>query len=100
FTPYIGGGLGFAVNQLTRNVSLADTAVGSFTAGNRSTQVQFAGAAMVGFTYDFSSFVSLDVNYRFLHIGGPNVDLNIANSATSIDIGAINEHQIRAGLRF
>jgi opacity protein-like surface antigen len=61
WTPYVGGGLGFAVNQLTRN--LDSTAPGAtINAGNRTTDIQFAAAAMAGVSYDFSSFFAIDVN--------------------------------------
>jgi opacity protein-like surface antigen len=101
-TPYIGGGVGFAVNQLTRNVALGDSAFVPSTVfqGDRSTQIQFAAAAMLGLNYEISSFTSLDVNYRFLAFGGPSVDLLINNSPSSLSIGGIYEHQIRVGLRF
>ena len=69
------------------------------SAGNRTTDVQFAGAAMVGVTYDISTLWALDVNYRFLHIGGSEVSLK-PDVASSVAIGDLNEHQIRAGLRF
>ena len=90
WTPYLGVGVGFAVNQLTRNLDYSDT-VGpaNVTAGNRTTDVQFAAAAMAGVSYDFSTFFAIDVNYRFLHIGGsevslqPDVALDGCASATS-----------------
>jgi len=98
WTPYIGGGLGFAVNQVTRNVDFSDAA-GTISAGNRSTDVQFAAAAMVGVSYDFSSFFAIDVNYRYLYVGGSGVSLAPTYPSTT-EIGSLNEHQIRAGLRF
>ncbi len=100
FTPYLGGGVGFAVNQLTRDSNASDTLAGTTSFGGRSTQVQFAAAAMAGLTYEMSSVVALDVNYRFLYVGGPDVDLTINNVPTGMAIGSLNEHQIRAGLRF
>ncbi len=100
WSPYLGAGVGFAVNQVTRNLNysdgVTDTAV---IAGNRTTDVQFAGAAMVGVTYDISTLWALDVNYRFLHIGGSEVSLK-PDAPSSVAIGDLNEHQIRAGLRF
>ncbi len=100
WTPYLGGGLGFTVNQVTRNLDVTSTPGGTnVTAGNRSTDVQFAGAAMAGVTYDVSSFFAIDVNYRFLHIGGSGVGL-APDVASTTEIGSLNEHQIRAGLRF
>ena len=100
WTPYLGGGVGFAVNQVTRNLDYSDCVTDdSVTAGNRTTDVQFAGAAMVGVTYDISTFFAIDVNYRFLHIGGSEVSLK-PDVASSVAIGDLNEHQIRAGFRF
>jgi opacity protein-like surface antigen len=100
FTPYLGGGLGFAVNQLTRNSNSIFSPDQSFntSASGRTTKVVFAAAAMAGLTYDFNSFVALDVNYRYLFIGGSDVGPTGANSTVSI--GDLNESQIRAGLRF
>lgn len=100
WTPYLGGGLGFAVNQLTQ--SYTDTAnYYGVTASQRSTDVQFAAAAMAGVTYDVSSFWAIDVNYRFLHIGGSEVTLSeIGLPPSTVSIGDLNEHQIRAGVRF
>jgi opacity protein-like surface antigen len=101
WTPYFGGGVGFAVNQLTRNLDFTSvtTPAANVDVGNRTTDVQFAAAAMVGTSYEFSSFFAIDVNYRYLYIGGSEVGLKPeVNSTTSI--GSFNEHQIRAGLRF
>jgi opacity protein-like surface antigen len=101
FTPYIGAGLGFAVNQITRSFTFVDTGPDvDVSVSDRSTQVQFAGAAMAGLTYDINSFVALDVNYRYLFIGGPSLDLTIFNVGSRLEIGGISEQQIRAGLRF
>ncbi len=63
-----------------------------------STDIQFAAAGMAGLTYEFSSLVALDVNYRFLYFGG--TDASPTNANSTVSIGSINEHQIRAGLRF
>ena len=100
WTPYLGGGVGFAVNQVTRNIDYSDTVTDvTVSAGDRTTDVQFAAAAMAGVSYDFSTFFAIDVNYRFLHIGGSEVSLK-PDVASSVEIGDLNEHQIRAGFRF
>ena len=86
WTPYLGGGVGFAVNQVTRNVDYTNTVTDeTVSAGNRTTDVQFAAAAMAGVSYDFSSFFAIDVNYRFLHIGGSEVSLKPDVSFVSRD---------------
>jgi len=100
FTPYIGGGLGFAANQLTRNSASIDSGpTGNVSVGGRRTHVGFAAAAMAGLTYDINSFVAMDVNYRFLYIDGSNVDLLINGANSDVEIGGLYEHQIRVGLR-
>jgi opacity protein-like surface antigen len=101
FTPYLGGGAGFAVNQLTRSSNSADTGpTGNFNVSDRTTRINFAGAAMAGLTYDINSIVSLDVGYRFLYIGGTDIDLVVNGVNSDVAVGGISEHQIRAGLRF
>ena len=55
---------------------------------------------MAGLTYDINTFVSLDVGYRFLYIGGSDVDTLVYGNSSKIEIGSVNEHQVRAGLRF
>lgn len=100
WTPYLGAGLGFAVNQLTQSYT-ESAAYRGVTASQRSTDTAFAAAAMAGVSYDFSSFFAVDVNYRFLHIGGGQVALSEIGLPTStVEIGDLNEHQIRAGFRF
>lgn len=101
FTPYVGGGLGFAVNQLTRSDVYTDTAfLGELSASDRTTRVKVAGAAMAGITYDINSCISLDVGYRYLYIGGTDVDLRINGTDTDVTVGGISEQQVRAGFRF
>ena len=59
-------------------------AASNVSAGGRSTHIEFAGAAMAGLTYDINTFVSLDVGYRYLYIGGTDVDLcSTASTRTS-----------------
>lgn len=101
FTPYLGGGVGFAVNQLTQEISAVDTgAAGNASASSRSTHIGFAGAAMAGVTWEINSFFALDINYRYLHIAGSDVNTPIYSDSSTISIGDLNEQQIRAGFRF
>ncbi len=101
FSPYVGGGLGFAVNQLTRSDSSTDGgATGGLEVSDRTTRVNFAGAAMAGVTYDINSIVSLDVGYRYLFIGGTDVALRIHQVDSDLTVGNISEQQVRAGFRF
>lgn len=99
WTPYLGAGVGFAVNQLTRSADWSD-ATGTFSNSTRTTQVKFAGAAMAGVSYDFSSFFAIDVNYRYMYIGGTDISMGIDGFPSTVGVGSLNEHQIRAGFRF
>lgn len=112
FTPYVGGGVGFAYNELKRNSETTDSDCGAdptcaapalvSSSGGSETEhdISFAAAATAGVSYAFNPTVVLDVNYRYLYIGGSDVNLNINGVSTLVEIGDINEHQVRAGLRF
>lgn len=109
--PYLGAGIGFSVNRLNRNHTSTDSSCGGVspcvpaggittTANESNYNISLAAAAMVGFTYNWSSYTAIDVNYRYMYIGGSDADLRINGVNTSVEIGDINEHQIRVGLRF
>jgi opacity protein-like surface antigen len=102
FTPYIGAGLGFALNILDRwhETTIDSCATCTEVTGSmKSTTVALAAAAMLGFTYDFGGSVLLDVNYRFLHVGGADAGLDLFGSSSKLSIDDMNDHQLRAGVR-
>lgn len=106
--PYIGAGVGFALNILSRE-SIVSEAIcnpcgGTYawyedTAGKKTTVTSFAAAAMVGFTYDIHDSMKLDVGYRYLHVGGSDIGLNVFGGSSAVKIDSQNDHQIRAGIR-
>ncbi len=110
--PYLGAGIGFSVNRLHRNHTSTDVICisvspcvpapgGVTTTANESNyNISLAAAAMVGLTYDWSSYTAIDLNYRYMYIGGSDANLRINGVNTSVKIGDINEHQVRVGLRF
>lgn len=118
FTPYVGAGVGFAVNQLKRNFSnvqaICDAgalapgqdcfdagAAGAPVAGDETANtVTFAAAAMAGFSYAISPVTMFDMNYRYLYMGGSDASLSVNGTRSTFSTGDIHEHQIRAGLRF
>lgn len=112
FAPYIGAGIGFALTSLDRNHQTVEQtcnappcaagtydAVGSYTADNKSNVISLAAAAMVGFTYDIGNSMLLDLNYRYLHVGGSDSSLNVFNSHSTLNVDSTNDHQLRAGVR-
>lgn len=108
FNPYVGGGIGFALNIMDRHHETAEqicNACGGFPTNfqhvgdNKSTNVSLAAAAMVGFTYDLGRSMLLDVGYRYLYIGSSDSTVNVFNTSSKLEFDAQNEHQIRAGVR-
>ncbi|PCJ86596.1 MAG: hypothetical protein COA52_14960 [Hyphomicrobiales bacterium] len=99
FTPYIGGGLGFAYVDVRRHYShnFDNTSNGFAAEGNWN----FAAAAMVGLTYDVTENFKLDANYRYLWVG----DVESGDEDASALVGKITYedldfHQIRVGGRY
>lgn len=121
FTPYIGAGLGFVWNEITRKIDgtigfcnnqsgpPSDCATGTYSSSafsyrDKGEKVSLAAAAMVGVSYDVSDMTAIDVGYRFLYMQGVDVtnDFTIGSETarSTLSIGDQYSHQIRAGLRF
>lgn len=121
FTPYIGGGLGFAWNELKRvhntiensrtcNAHPCGTRFGRRDVAHnhdKTHDMSFAAALMAGVGYRMSDSMLLDLNYRYLFIDSTDHGFGIPGSPgrtfggdTKVSIGETHEHQIRAGIRF
>ncbi len=106
FTPYVGGGVGFAVARLKRENTLVETTTGpdstvvSQQTDDAPVDYAFAAAATAGVSYAFSNIVELDVAYRYLFIDSMDVDLVVNGHNSGLTVDATNDHQVRAGLRF
>jgi opacity protein-like surface antigen len=107
-TPYIGAGVGFAVNKLQRNFANQEyicaglNCLGPWSslARDSSYDVTFAAAISAGLSYSISPVTMLDVGYRYLYIGSSDIDLTINGVKSNFSTGDTHEHQIRAGLRW
>lgn len=115
FTPYVGAGVGFAVNQLKRSFyneeyTCPDTGETCYDpsgdpsrdeeASTTTNTVTFAAAAMAGFSYAISPATMFDMNYRYLYMGGSDASIWVNGTRSTFATGDIHEHQLRAGLRF
>ncbi len=114
FTPYVGAGAGVMWNVITRkhesDVSTCDTttvpscatqvAVSSTVVDKALDRATLAGALMAGVSYDISDITTIDVGYRYLHLGGTEISMDINGDHSHVKIGDQNVHQVRAGLRF
>jgi opacity protein-like surface antigen len=118
FTPYIGAGAGIAWNVISRRHQNDVTTCDNTSTPACSTQVAysstdvyhnvdkatFAGAVMAGVSYDLSDMTTLDFGYRYMHIAGTEVSVDIPDTKGNVDhsrlkIGDQNVHQLRAGVR-
>lgn len=118
FTPYIGAGVGFVWNEISRTQSIRSQtcdnevlvggcADGTFgapsataTATTKGDTVSFAAAAMAGLSYDLTDVTTIDIGYRYLFLGSSSASMTIGGAESTLDIGDQHVHQVRAGVRF
>jgi len=116
FQPYIGAGLGFSVNQISRthttNFATCNPAIPTSNCvdpppvdshnGRTGKQYSYSLAANLtaGVTYRLSDRTALDFNYRYLYVGGSDSSMAIGGYNSVVDIDDQHEHYIRAGLRW
>ncbi|KAB2911635.1 MAG: hypothetical protein F9K29_22070 [Hyphomicrobiaceae bacterium] len=108
FSPYIGAGIGFVYNDLTRTYT--DTALANggptaqtVTGSSQSSNVALAGALMAGATFAWNHQYALDVGYRALYLGGIDTTTPLspttASPSSNATLGGQWEHQVRIGVR-
>ena len=109
WTPYVGGGLGFATTTITRRSAAREVAhvdgqgtmrLYNDAASSEESEHSLAAMATVGASYKLSDITELDLNYRYMYIGGVNTELDISDNVSKIEIDDTHDHQLRAGLRF
>lgn len=110
FTPYVGAGLGFIINEVNRRSFTTETitdaltgaVVGTRGAAGNDTEHSVSLAAMLtaGLSYTLWTSTILDLNYRYMYLGGSNVGITVNGNRSQLDIGDLHEHQIRAGIRW
>jgi opacity protein-like surface antigen len=92
FTPFIGGGIGFA--QVDFNNLNLPAAPGTVTFNDSDTT--FAWNLTAGLAYDISRNVTFDVAYRFVQFS----DVNITNTTGTVNTSDdLSNHQVTAGVR-
>ena len=93
FTPFIGGGVGFA-NVSFDNVN--NPPAGTLADGVNDENTAFAWNLTAGLSYDISRNVSFDVAYRFVQF----TDVEFADiGGVGITSDDIDNHQVTAGVR-
>lgn len=112
FTPYIGMGIGFAINTTTKG-SVPNDPCACFTdvtiAGE--THGSIAGALMTGFSYNIRDRFHIDAGYRALFLGeahtglisGTTVAAGVPGPAANDGNPSLKDllaHEFRVGLRY
>lgn len=111
FTPYIGMGLGFAMNKTTNGTVVDPCAVPCYTDGRIAgdSHRHVAGALMSGFSYNVRDRLHFDAGYRFMYLGEARTGLITgtpvvppAAPVTDPDprVTDIFAHEFRVGLRW
>jgi opacity protein-like surface antigen len=110
WTPYVGAGLGVAMTNMSRTAWTRETAhdrtndvtreLVRKSADSSEREHSLAAMATIGTTYKLSDITDLDLNYRYLYVGGVNSELKLNGHSSTIEIDDSHDHQLRAGLRF
>lgn len=94
FTPYIGGGVGAAYNQ----ISDVNFPVGAADGSNWD----FAYHVTVGMSYDITQALKFDLAYRYVNMGDAmsSTDFSAGTNLGPITVHDISAHEVKAGLRY
>ncbi|MEP3629370.1 MAG: outer membrane beta-barrel protein [Hyphomicrobiales bacterium] len=116
FTPYIGGGVGFAYvnygsytsanNPTTNNTGLTSAQVSPTNPSNVENQlfsgendIRFAWNLQAGASYEIANNLALDGSYRYTRVANGDVS-NIANVGFVEETRDLVGHEFRLGLRY
>ncbi|MCC3243725.1 outer membrane beta-barrel protein [Methylocystis sp. WRRC1] len=103
-TPYVGGGIGFAVNWLQNVNDFSAQPAGGFGYASDTNRTNFAWAVMAGLAYNVTPNLKLEVGYRYLDMGTINTNPIYCQGVAvcprerqSFDLAS---HDIRLGFRY
>lgn len=104
FSPYIGGGIGFVYNDISRSYLATETVTGPttrfITGSGQDQHVGLAGALMAGVSFSTDHRFVWDLSYRALYMDGGSVTTTLSNGNVSkATVDSQWEHQVRIGLR-
>jgi opacity protein-like surface antigen len=88
------------VTPVATEICNAPVAHRTTTGAEKTHSVTLAWALMAGASYQLSERTLLDLNYRYLSVGGVTSTTDASGGASKISVGDTTEHQLRAGLRF
>jgi opacity protein-like surface antigen len=112
--PYIGAGIGAALNQFSGGTQISGgAATGSYGIYEDGDKWNLAGAFYAGLGYEINKQLTLDVGYRWLWLGDVSsgaktcydgtatvTDCNATQATEKWWLKGLNSHDIRVGLRY
>jgi len=102
FTPYIGGGVGVAVYQVSSFKDVSLYPLGGFGTAPDHTSANFAWALMAGVAYHITPNLLLDVGYRYVNMGDISTGAISCSSTCNHETQHFNmeANDVRVGLRW
>jgi opacity protein-like surface antigen len=106
FTPFVGAGLGMALNQMHSWQDVTPTVPGgagsSFGVGRDIDKWSFAWALYAGVAYNVTNNFKIDFTYRYLNIGSAQefIDCNGGCGGFQLDFKDLYSHDFMIGLRW
>ena len=110
FTPYIGGGVGFAYNMIDgfRDAGMSyggpDGATTSLAYGEGDDEFDLAYAAHAGFGYEVAPGLMVDIGYLYINLGDAQtkdvVTYDGEYNAGKFKFKDIDSHDVKLGLRW
>ncbi|WP_454918294.1 outer membrane beta-barrel protein [Xanthobacter sediminis] len=88
-TPYVGGGVGFAIDEITPP-ALFD---------RFGSEWRFAWSLGAGLSYALSNAWTIDLGYRYVSLGAPDLPISLPGIG-GVGIDALGAHQVRIGVRY
>ena len=104
FTPYLGLGMGFALNSLDR-VSYSFNGTPSASEGGK-TQTNLAWSIGAGLAYQLTDAIAIDGGYRYLYAGRVSTDGNVRLLSPAATVrqapvkSDLHAHELVLGLRY
>ena len=96
FTPFVGGGLGFAINDTKATGTLLS---GASPTNYTNSRTNFAWSLGAGVNYAIDTHWSADVAYRYIDLGKVDFGSNFSASPAQMT-GDATAHELLAGLRY
>lgn len=116
-TPYIGGGIGFARNKFSGFETVSNGSFHEFATGDVRSETEggfagaksttsFAWALMAGVGIDLDEHATLDLGYRYVHLGSSLavstdiIDCSCGTIGSPLTGSDLESHEFRIGLRY